>query len=241
MYILTFQRSSSKHFQKALNHVITMGGSWDGEVARLEIPESDLMDAYEDIYFLFGYIQKWKSTRATFNGKSVPPYRFIFLVWHTVGQCREGHDHSADPRYCWQSVDSKGWGCKHLQRIFRYSTGTPKYKTSNRYWYNFGEFVDHNTWKINKDLIHQKIEKEINDKVLHICPFFDLKQIDDAVDSLPDFVKVDNMQYYHYCTTEYVDGKKKQVPVNIRHIPPPKEITSLQQIINDDPGKYQWN
>ena len=89
MYILTFQKSNSKHFQKALNHVFNLGGSWDGQVARLEIPEEKLLEAYEEIRFLFGYIQNWKSTRATFMGKDVNPYRFIFLVWLNVSNCRE--------------------------------------------------------------------------------------------------------------------------------------------------------
>jgi len=218
-----------------------MGGSWDGEVARLEIPEEKLMTAYEDIAFLFGYIQNWKSTRATFNGKSVPPYRFIFRIWHTVGQCRKDRIYSVDPHYCWSSVDSKGWGCKHLCRIFKYPGGSNKYKTNNRYWYNFGELVDKNTWKINKELILQRLKKEIDDKVLYLCPHFNMEEVERAVQDLPDFIKVDNIHYCHYCTPEYVDGVKRNIPVNIRHVIPPKEIVTMQDIIKDDPGKYRWN
>ena len=241
MYILTFKRSSSKHFQKALNHVTYMGGSWDGETAKLIIPEKDLLTAYEDIHFLFGYNQNWESTKATFRNKPVPRYWFIFLVWNTVHQCRNARFNTADPRHCWSSVDAKGWGCKHLCRILRYSKGTPRYKTSNRYWYNFGEFIGHDTWRINKPLILERLKKEIDEKVLHLCPLFDMKTIKDAVQSLPDFIKVDKIHYTHYHTAEYIDGVKKIVPVNIRHVAPPKEIASLQDILNNDPNEYQWN
>jgi len=241
MYILTFKRSKSKHFQKALNHAINMGASWDGETAKLIIPEKDLLTAYEDIHFLFGYIQKWNSTKATFRGKPVHPYRFIFQVWNTVNKCRTGKSESEDPRYCWSACDSKGWGCKQLQRILRYARGTPHYKTSNRYWYNFGEYIDHDTWKLNKPLILQRLKKEVEDKALFLCPFFRMEEIEKAVRSLPNIIKVDNKQFTKYFTAEYVGGIKKAVPVNIRHVVPKKQISSMQDIINQDPGQYQWN
>ena len=241
MYTLTFHRSASKHFQKALNHLHNLGGTWDGQTARLEVPEDRLMDAYEEIGFLFGYIQQWKSLKATFRGKPVPPYRFIFQVWNTVNNCKEEKEQTVDQRYCWSSIDAKGWGCKHVQRIQRYVQGPAKYRTSNRYWYNFGEFIDKNTWRINKPLILEKIRKEVEDKALYLCPYFSVDAIEEAVKSLRDFVKVDNQQFCHYCTHEYIDGEKKSVPVNIRHIPQPKEMATIQDIINNDPGKYQWN
>ena len=78
MYILSFKRSKSKFFQKALNHVTYMGGSWDGETAKLMIQEKDLLTAYEDLVILFRYIQNWKSTRATFRNK--------FGAWHQRNQ-----------------------------------------------------------------------------------------------------------------------------------------------------------
>jgi len=218
-----------------------MGASWDGETAILMIPEQDLLTAYENIRILFKYIQKWNSTRATFNGKPVPPYRFIFLIWNTVNRCRMGKFESKDKRYCWSACDSKGWGCKQLQRIFRYTRGTPHYKTSNRYWYNFGEFISHDTWKVNKPLIRQKLRKEIDDKALFLCPYFRMEEIEKAIRNLPDIIKVDNIHFTKYYATEYVEGIKKAIPVNIRHVALKKPVTSMQDIIIQDPGKYQWN
>jgi len=71
MYIFTFKRSKSKHFQKALNHAINMGASWEGETAKLIIPEKDLLTAYEDIFFLFGYIQKLNLSAASCGESSI--------------------------------------------------------------------------------------------------------------------------------------------------------------------------
>ena len=241
MYTLTFKRSKSKFFQKALNHATHMGASWDGETAKLMIQEKDLLTAYEDLVILFQYIQNWKSTKETLRNRPVPTYRFIFLVWNTVHNCRNAAFDSPDPRHCWHTCDQKGWGCKHLHRILRYAKGTPHYKTSNRFWYNFGEFIGHNTWRINKPLIMQRLKKEIDDKVLHLCPFFSLETIEEAVNSLPDYVEVDNIQYTIYHTAEYIDGIKRPVTVNIRHVALPKPITTFQDIINNDPGQYQWN
>lgn len=241
MYTLTFQRSKSKHFQKALNHVHNMGGSWDGEIARLEIPEEKLLEAYEEMGFLFGYVQNWKSLRATFMGKEVQPYRFIFLVWRNVSTCREERKGSKDPRHCWSGVDSKGWGCKQLQRIQRYAHGTAHYKTSNRYWYNFGDFVDKDTWQVYKPWILQKLQSEIDEKAIYLCPFFKMKAVERAVASLPDFIKPDGVTYVNYSTHEYIDGVKRALPVNIRHVQPRKKMSTLQDIINNDPWNYLIN
>lgn len=241
MYILTFKRSTSKHFQKALNCAVNLGASWDGETAKLIIPETELLTAYEDLLSLFHYIHKWNSTRATFWGKPVPPYRFVFQIWNTVNRCRIGKAESEDKRYCWAACDSKGWGCRQLKRILRYSVGTPKYKTSNRYWYNFGEFVNYNTWKVNKPLILQKLKKEVEDKALFLCPYFRMGEVEKAVRSLPDIIKVDNKQFTRFYKPEYVEGVKKAVPVNIRHVVPRKPIVTMQDMINNDPNKYQWN
>jgi len=137
--------------------------------------------------------------------------------------------------------DSKGWGCRQLHRILRYARGTPYYKTSNRYWYNFGEYIDHVTWKINKALILHKLKKEIDDKVLFLCPYFRMEEIEKSVRSLTDIVKLDNKQFTKYYTAEYVDLIKKAIPENIRHVVLKKPITTMQDIINQDPGQYQWN
>jgi len=241
MYTLTFQRSNSKHFQKALNHVYNLGGTWDGQTARMEIPEDKLLGAYEELGFLFGYIQHWKSLRATFRGKEVHPYRFIFLVWHNVSTCAEECKNSVEPRHCWSSVDAKGWGCKKIQSILRYTHGTAHYKVSNRYWYNFGDFQDKDTWQIYKPWILQRLKKEVKEKAIYLCPYFKMEEVEAAVNSLPDVIKPDGVRYVRYCTHEYVDGLKRSVPVNIRHVQPRKRTSSLQDIFNNDPWKYQVN
>ena len=125
MYTLTFKRSKSKHFQKALNHLVTMGGSWDGETATLQIPTEKILTAYEDLVILFQYTQKWESLKAYFMGLPVHPYRFIFQVWNTVNCCRKRKTETIDPRHCWSTIDAKGWGCKQLQRLHCYAQGTP--------------------------------------------------------------------------------------------------------------------
>ena len=88
MYILTFQRSKSKNFQKALDQAISMGAEWDGQTATLIIPVEDLLNAYKNLLVLFDSISKWSSVRAYFKGKPVPPFRFVFQVWNRVNLCQ---------------------------------------------------------------------------------------------------------------------------------------------------------
>ncbi|MCK5136635.1 MAG: hypothetical protein KAR19_12655 [Bacteroidales bacterium] len=42
MYALTFKRSRSKHILKELNHVVSMGESWDATTEKLMITEKAL-------------------------------------------------------------------------------------------------------------------------------------------------------------------------------------------------------
>jgi hypothetical protein len=108
----------------------------------------------------------------------------------------------------------------------RYAKGSPRYKTSNRFWYNFGEFASHDTWKINKPLILQRLKKEIEDKALHLCPFFYPDVIEESVNSLPDYIKVDNIRFTVYHTAEYINGIE-----NIKATNTMKSQTEYQPIL----------
>jgi hypothetical protein len=53
-----------------------------------------------------------------------------------------------------------------LERIFRKEDGPGNYKTSNKYWYNFGEFDYKGDWIVNKPLIVERLMKEAEEKAL---------------------------------------------------------------------------
>jgi hypothetical protein len=121
-------------------------------------------------------------------------------------------------RHCWFATDSHGWGCKYLNRIFRYPQCPGNYKTSNKYWYNFGSFDENGRWIINKNYFLERLAAEIEEKSIDTCPFFDLERVRKAVQDLPGSMEIDNLKFRKYYISEYEDGEKIQKAVNIRHI-----------------------
>lgn len=159
MYTLTFQKNKSKHFPKALEFAKRLNCEYDGTIITIRIPDNLLFNAYENIRFLFGFIQNWKSTQATFRGNKVAPYPFILSIYQLSQYTKEDFDNSE-------------WGCVNIKSIRYKNSGSGNYQKNGGYWYNYGKFID-NKWFIDKAVIGEKITAEINRKGLDISPYFD--------------------------------------------------------------------
>lgn len=215
MYILTFKKSRSKNLEQGLDLAESLGGVWDGRQMTLEIPDNQLLDAYEFLGPLFEIIQNWSSTRATFNGAEVKPYPFI-LNMHFVKECAETSD--LEPKNCWLSDDCSGWTCKKLTNILFLESGSGEYESNERYWYNFGKFNDKNEWVIDKSGIFNRLIQFAEINGLHVCPHFNEKEVRRAIDLLPSKIIPDNITYRVHFTDLYDKGEKLKFPENIRHI-----------------------
>lgn len=211
MYTLRFTKSLSKNYHKAVEMAQEFGAVVDGDNVILQIPDHELLYAYERIAPLFGLIQKWKGTCADYNGEKVDPYRFIFYTWYSTRNCAELKNKDCDPRYCWKDRDHEGWGCKKLNPMHRHIFGSGEYKRSNQFWYNFGEFDKKMNWVINKNLIFQKLMEYAEQGHLKLCPHFDTERVKMIVFELPDKIVLDGVNFKPFKE----DGRL----VNIRHCP----------------------
>lgn len=204
MYILQFRKSKSKHFPEALKLAQEFGASYDGTIVTLEI--SDLLNAYKHIRTLFGIIQNWKSTKATYNGKPVQSYQFI-LQAHWIGDC---YDEALLGRSC-----GAGWECLKLDKI-KYELPVQYFK-SHRYWYQFGEWKG-KKWIINKQDIFNNLIIYATNKGISLCPFFDETKLQFIVGNLPDFLIADGITFETVFSDKYLNGEILQVPVGIKHL-----------------------
>ena len=229
MYILTFKRSRSKYFEKGLALAQRLGGTWDGETMVLQIPESKLMMSYDRLLSLFGVVGRWSSLKATFNGRSVDPYRFI-LNMHFVMEC--ARQRSFNPDHCWLYGDGEGWGCRMINNVLFLLIGDGKYNWNEKYWYNFGRFDEKNEWIIDKEKLYQRLIGYAEKKGLNGCSYFKAEWVRKAVDKLPSRIVPDNKEFRIFYEVEYYKGKRVEVPVNIRHIPDPPDKYDRQ------PGRY---
>lgn len=204
MYVLTFKKNKSKFFPEALAFAEELGGTLKNGIVTIEI--KDVLNAYMQIRSLFSFIQNWKGTTATYNGKPVHPYQFL-LHAHWVGDCFEDREIDKD---C-----GGGWSCMKIDNL-RYNIPDRPYK-SHKYWYRYGHFQDAK-WIINKKKIYQVLLKYAEEKAITLCPFFDETKLQAAVNGLPDFIIPDNKTFATTYQERYAEGEKIQVPDNILHL-----------------------
>ncbi len=218
MFILSFEKSRSPKFQKALDIAINLRGRFDGQTVIIELSGwDDISNLYEKLLPLMSIISTWKSVKAKFNGKSVNTFSFMM---HTrrLKECSENHS-DADDNYCWESATYKGWGCRLVNNLLLYPLQNASYKRNDLYWYNFGNFDSRGIWVINKPLILETLLKHAENNGMDLCPFFNIDRIFEAVENLPFEIKIDNVSWEYYYEPGYVGSSIERIPTNIRHIP----------------------
>lgn len=211
MFTLTFGYSTSKNYSKALEIAHELGGSMEKGIMSIELQDYELLYGYEKLNPLLLIIQNWKSISGSFNGQKVEVFKFLYNLWRNVADCAQGRNDSWDNRHCWSNIDNEGWGCKLLNSFSAYNYGEGNYKRSNRFWYNFGDYDGNRVWKVNKHLIFEKLQKEIDSKNLTLCPFFNIDRIKKIVEELPEIISLDDVTFTAFYNEE---GKM----VNIRHV-----------------------
>jgi len=229
MFILTFEKSRSSKFQKALDIVISLGGKFDGHTVSLELSGWDnISNLYEKLLPLIAIIQTWKSVRAKFNGKNVNPFGFMMKT-RQLKECADNYS-EAEENYCSGFGANKGWGCRLLNNILLHPCKDANYKRNDLYWYNFGKFVSEGIWRINKPLLIEKLTKHAANTGIDLCPFFRIDKILEAVENLPFEIKVDDVNWEYYYEPGFVGSNIERIPINIRHIPvlSPEEYRRLE-------------
>lgn len=215
MYILTFNKTKSKYFNDALAFAKELGAEFDGKTVTIRIPEEKLFIAYSTFRQLFGLIQNWKNTNATFRRKKVHPYQFIFQI-HNTGICESNY--LVNPsKNCLTNYENKAWSCNKIDVVLYTIVGFGEYKKNGRFWYNYGYFMG-SRWMIDKKLLLNKLLDQVHKKGIDICKVYNESNVQFAVNNLPDFIDPDDIYFKVHYVEQYVDGKLLQIPNNIRHI-----------------------
>lgn len=211
MLEIKIHKSSSKYYQSVKQLILDNGGTFENDILYLTIPEHELLTAYENVHPLLSMIKNWKGVESTYKGRKVDLFRFLFKTWRVILPCSQEKYNTWNKRYCWLDEDHEGWGCKLITNISLYKLGSGEYKRSNRFWYNFGDFISDNEWKINKGLINERLMNYVENNNIDKCPYFNEWKIKDSIRSLPDTIIVDDKEWkFHY--------NEKGDKVNIRHI-----------------------
>ncbi len=219
MFTITFKKSRSKNFLEAWDLAMELGAICEGKEIRLEINDYELFQSYQKLLPLIALIQKWKGVTATFNGRPVDLYKFVFKVCHHIVECAEYRNGCYSDQGCWKNDKQPGWKCKLLDRPKRHITGTGDYKSKFLYWYNYGSFNEAGDWVVDKTQIWKVLKRNIEDNYIDACPFYSEQRIKDIVfKDLPDLIIPEGERFRILYSEDYKDWKLQNIPVNIRHV-----------------------
>jgi hypothetical protein len=184
----------------------------------ITIEDSDILSSYDNLIQLFGLVQKWSHLRILHNGRPIE-FGKLFCSLNNLHSCSSHFDANPEKEYhCGYDEITQGWGCRHLQRIFRHTNGTAHYKKKT-YWYNYGRFIDENTWQVDRDAIHAVLKAEIEEKFIDCCPHFKIDNVYSRLNSMPAQIDLKSRFWQKFYREDIgMDGKPMKVPVNIRYI-----------------------
>jgi len=166
---------------------------------------------------IFGATQ-WSGTNVFFCGNPVIPYRNEFFyklldLRHCYNAMKGSYERDG---YC----KASDWGCRKLTQYSRTISGP----YANYCFYKIGKFKDPKTWIIDKERLVKLLEIEAEIRLVDVCPAFWLGNIQNAVNSLVDEIRINDNWQVTYKTEIGTNGPVK-VPASIDYIDPEEPYT----------------
>ena len=220
MVKIVFYKSSSRYYDQACLISETFNNYSkinDQNIIQIDIDE--INEKRKEFNSVCDIIKNWHKTEYFINEKKVNKYEIEKLL--DVIDCAR-YNNNEDDEYCYSDC---GWGCKFIESISLRNNG---YRYNNYYaksnaWYEYGHF-ENNTWIIDKELIKNKIYKEIKEKNLETCEHFDISKIDKSIALLPEKIEVSDSSD---CKWEY---KYRESPMGLEQT----EIIGIKPKEDDD-------
>lgn len=206
----TFPKSRIKAFQELLNRAesFTLSGC---DPFTIEIKSAtEILENWADFMVVATVVPKIKGARAWFMGEDVLPFTsdFFYKIQDSLYYCYQNgyNETSFQSAHC-----DSDWGCKLL-------TDTTRFHTDNiwamaRHWYRYGRFEE-SVWKVDKKAIAHALLSEAKQKRLAACPVFNLLQVKEYVETLPDEILIDD-RWTVLTRTELTRDGFKEIPFGI--------------------------
>lgn len=160
---------------------------------------------------LVSLARSWKSFVVRSGDMVISPNQLDFSGTDTIRsieqvmKCETFHYRAADKtNYCRSPSAEHFWPCKLLSYVALDQKDRHNYRYwgwQTKFWYTFGRF-DGDRWMIDKDEILMRIEDNVRDKGIELCPLLNRDAIASVVNVLPDYIdpSVDEGWVYQYHT-----------------------------------------
>lgn len=218
---IVFKKSASFNYKKvcqlAKGFSFFKPASENDQINLIQIKTSEeLKEKQDSVVSIWELIRSWKTAEFILDGKKLGS-RELFDILKTI-KCSIDYNKSVvREKHCKRYGVSEGWGCQYLSAIERY-TDQWGFNRRSTYWYQFGHFLDNDTWRIDKKEIKAAIRREIKLNRLYLCNIFDIKKTDQIIDSLPDKIYLKDSKEWKIVYEESTNGPEiENKAVSIHH------------------------
>jgi len=216
---LKFGPSPSRNYKKALEIAQNFGNVVITETPKTCTIEMSLHEfiikhhLFDNIYKI---IRNWDSAQLSINGKKINNFKAIQKNIKLVIDCASAYSNYQD--HCRLNEFHEGWGCIHLSKVKLHLYQNTDISNDEEYWYKYGEFKNNITWQIDKSRIKTIIESELQQKYLHLCPYFSIEKVEEKLKNLPS--KIDLLKNNSWEIETIKDFENDEIvdkPVGLRH------------------------
>jgi AAA+ superfamily predicted ATPase len=183
---------------------------------QLHVGPQELCKRHQDLEQLYLMARNWKGLQLLINGRlaDMLNLRIALLIF----KCADKRSNAVIPENFCQPKHAHGWGCKH-QIIIRGGVPESVYELDKEYgyWFQFGTFTEgHHSWIIDKSKLLTALKKEVAGRYIDLCPYFDMANIEERVNALPDRIEFNEASSWDIQYEEKFDNSTIQkVPIGI--------------------------
>lgn len=203
----------------------------------LETDNHEVLDKFEPFQKLLEAIRDFDSAKISHGQKELSPAAFALEDKTAIAHCYQGYlDEENKETYC-DTKTPACWGCKQFGGIILHHTKAP-YSEHSKYWYQYGEFVDKSTWRVDKEALNRALEEVAVKKSIDFCPIFEFLFFRRYVAALPALIHLtDSQNWAPVYADDSTNIAKRWEPISIQHIIPSSSSAQDSQAQDGDIGR----
>jgi hypothetical protein len=199
----------------------------------IETSNHEVMTKFDAFMKLMESIKDWDSTQVYQNGAKLLPSEFMLQEKKEIAACYHRYLAASDKDHFCDTRDPSCWGCRMLNDIILHHEKAV-YSKEAKYWYQFGNFSDKNTWRINRENLSSALEGIVQEKGIDFCPVYEHVFFRRYMAALPLFIHMADTSNWDYVYIEdSVNSAVRWEPHSIKHIHP-KMTTKEQEALARD-------
>jgi transitional endoplasmic reticulum ATPase len=158
-----------------------------------------------------------------YEGLEYKPFEFSLDEKAAIASCYHKYLKSdTKDTYC-DFKRASCWGCRMLEGIVLHHEKSP-FSKNEKYWYQYGSFLDGNTWRINRQELTKALEEIVTRKNIDFCPIFEYKFFRRYIAVLPSLLHLPDPNNWEIVyRTDSHNSMKNWEPLSVMHISPDYE------------------